>query len=431
MKFACDQCKTKYTIADERVRGKVLKIRCKNCSFLITVREEAAPSEKAASDSTLIGTPETLLSESMRGESDDWHLSVDGEADGPMRLSALARRVLKARKENADCEVFVWRDGFDEWLPPQDVPEVAGAMQRQEALAAPPTPGVRLPAVSGAAKPPEAKADAKPAAKPEAKPAAKPEAKADPKAEAKPEAKAGARADAKPKPTMKDGGKPAIDPVRATINLDAPPPRSDKSVPPPRASSGKSLPPRPPTSGKSLGGTATSGGAPKSGASLGAPPPWSPPKSASSLPRSPKSGESLGAPPPWSPPKAQKPANEVGKSLDAAPVKEAPVAKEVPAREPSAPEKSPIAASPVAASPVAVPPVAVPPATLADKAEPAPAEALRSSVLDAALGSLADTPASPPPGPIGDKPPARSDFDLAISEPSMLIDMSKHGAWKS
>ena len=39
MKFHCDRCKTRYSIADERVRGKILKIRCKNCSAVITVRE--------------------------------------------------------------------------------------------------------------------------------------------------------------------------------------------------------------------------------------------------------------------------------------------------------------------------------------------------------------------------------------------------------
>ena len=39
MKFLCDKCKTRYTISDEKVRGKVLKIRCKNCAHIIVVRE--------------------------------------------------------------------------------------------------------------------------------------------------------------------------------------------------------------------------------------------------------------------------------------------------------------------------------------------------------------------------------------------------------
>jgi predicted Zn finger-like uncharacterized protein len=51
MKFHCDRCKTRYSIADERVRGKILKIRCKNCSAVITVKEGgqvAAPPVPAA-----------------------------------------------------------------------------------------------------------------------------------------------------------------------------------------------------------------------------------------------------------------------------------------------------------------------------------------------------------------------------------------------
>src|SRR5438876_7241025 len=44
MKFVCDRCQTKYSIADERVRGKVLKVKCKTCANLITVREVRRPS---------------------------------------------------------------------------------------------------------------------------------------------------------------------------------------------------------------------------------------------------------------------------------------------------------------------------------------------------------------------------------------------------
>src|SRR5439155_1057545 len=38
MKIVCDNCATKYSIADEKVRGKVFKIRCKKCSHIIVVR---------------------------------------------------------------------------------------------------------------------------------------------------------------------------------------------------------------------------------------------------------------------------------------------------------------------------------------------------------------------------------------------------------
>jgi predicted Zn finger-like uncharacterized protein len=52
MKFICEKCNTKYSIADEKVRRKVLKIRCKNCGNVVVVRDPnresaAAPATKS------------------------------------------------------------------------------------------------------------------------------------------------------------------------------------------------------------------------------------------------------------------------------------------------------------------------------------------------------------------------------------------------
>ncbi len=154
MKFSCEQCKTKYSIADERVRGKVLKIRCKHCSFIMTVREQEPSKgrEKGAleramdrallappasafhqSESTLIGTPESLFPGSSVTPSNgallEWHISVDGVAHGPLELRALAQRIVSERAAG-DREVFVWRDGFDDWLLPEEVADVWAAMEK-------------------------------------------------------------------------------------------------------------------------------------------------------------------------------------------------------------------------------------------------------------------------------------------------------------
>ena len=131
-------------------------------------------------------------------------------------LSALARRVLKARKENADCEVFVWRDGFEDWLPPQVVAEVFAAMEQRKskvkaAQRAPARPPAALPPVSN------------------------------------------------PRPPASARSQPSS------------PPR-----PPARASAASlGAPPRPPTSGRSAGAPPPTPAG--STGSLGAPPPWSPP----------------------------------------------------------------------------------------------------------------------------------------------------------
>src|SRR5688572_28863962 len=48
MKFICGACKTKYTISDDKVRGKVLKVKCKKCEAVVEVREAAAGAEAVA-----------------------------------------------------------------------------------------------------------------------------------------------------------------------------------------------------------------------------------------------------------------------------------------------------------------------------------------------------------------------------------------------
>ena len=49
MKIECDKCSAKYSIADEKVRGKTFKIRCKKCSNVIIVRDKAGGGDAAES----------------------------------------------------------------------------------------------------------------------------------------------------------------------------------------------------------------------------------------------------------------------------------------------------------------------------------------------------------------------------------------------
>ncbi|MEM7675627.1 MAG: AgmX/PglI C-terminal domain-containing protein, partial [Myxococcota bacterium] len=67
MKFLCGSCRTKYQISDDKVRGKILTIRCKKCSAKILVRESLASSggtavapvaEEEASRSTTAPAPQ-------------------------------------------------------------------------------------------------------------------------------------------------------------------------------------------------------------------------------------------------------------------------------------------------------------------------------------------------------------------------------------
>lgn len=105
MKIVCDSCSTKYSISDDKVRGKVFKIRCKKCSHIIVVRgtgDAPAPAE-VAGDAV-------------------WHLVVDGDQVGP--LTDVEVRARLARGEITP-ENYVWKEGFADWLRLVDVPEFA------------------------------------------------------------------------------------------------------------------------------------------------------------------------------------------------------------------------------------------------------------------------------------------------------------------
>jgi predicted Zn finger-like uncharacterized protein len=184
MKFSCGRCKTRYSIADERVRGKILKIRCKNCQAVISVREgmAAAPSPAASRDSSkgLVGVgarsggaavaanapvaakarpraksvppphphkpkepqPSPLtnafsaalqqdepgasgsLSKAMPNLDPDWFVAADGQQSGPFPLEEARQWVAD---QQPGLELFCWTDGFDEWRNIDAVRQFNGA----------------------------------------------------------------------------------------------------------------------------------------------------------------------------------------------------------------------------------------------------------------------------------------------------------------
>jgi predicted Zn finger-like uncharacterized protein len=151
MKFACDKCNTRYSIADERVRGRVLKIRCKACNHVITVREEQLEplNESQASDNehTMVSTAPPAARDDA---ADEWFISFDGEQEGPLPLLRAIDRVRSERPSGKEC--YCWRNGFFVWLPVEDVPDFAPALAVIKPLPPPPMPAaVRSPSGSQAA----------------------------------------------------------------------------------------------------------------------------------------------------------------------------------------------------------------------------------------------------------------------------------------
>ena len=124
MKIVCDNCATKYSIADEKVRGKVFKIRCKKCSHIIVVRggEGAAADHGHASDAggfpdeapSLQPVAKSAPAAAPMGTGEAvWHLVVDREQIGPLTREEVQA---KFRAGEVDLETYAWREGFADWL---------------------------------------------------------------------------------------------------------------------------------------------------------------------------------------------------------------------------------------------------------------------------------------------------------------------------
>ena len=104
MKIECDKCGAKYSIADDKVRGKTFKIRCKKCSNVIIVRDKAGGGDAAESEAP--------------SDEPGWHLAIGGETVGPLTEQEVRE---KHAAGEIDRETSVWQEGFEDWLPLGDV----------------------------------------------------------------------------------------------------------------------------------------------------------------------------------------------------------------------------------------------------------------------------------------------------------------------
>jgi predicted Zn finger-like uncharacterized protein len=178
VKFLCDKCKTRYSIGDERVRGKILKIRCKNCANVITVREgmDIAPSEprrnptmaiqaiqvtETSPQSQAAAKPQGALGAAFASQmskpppalEEEWYVSIDGNQAGPYSLAAAQRWVASKPFE---AELHCWSEGFDEWLPVDKVSHFRNLRKRTEPARRSPTLPPPIPKVTPRGEEPKA-----------------------------------------------------------------------------------------------------------------------------------------------------------------------------------------------------------------------------------------------------------------------------------
>jgi predicted Zn finger-like uncharacterized protein len=112
MKITCQACQAKYTIADEKVVGKVVKIRCKKCGATIVVNGNDP------SATTTTSSPPDAPSGGDGEAAEGWTVNV---AEGDQRTMSDEEVVAAYRSGIVDDETYCWKDGMDDWLPLREI----------------------------------------------------------------------------------------------------------------------------------------------------------------------------------------------------------------------------------------------------------------------------------------------------------------------
>src|SRR5262245_2978611 len=105
MKIVCDSCGAKYSIADEKVQGRVFKIRCKKCGAAIVVRGDQGAAE-VSSPTAATAAPATGAGYDYNAEA-VWHVVVDGEQQGPFAPAQLGGMISAGQ---IGWDAYVWRE---------------------------------------------------------------------------------------------------------------------------------------------------------------------------------------------------------------------------------------------------------------------------------------------------------------------------------
>ncbi len=118
MKITCDACGSKYSIADDKVRGRKVKVRCKNCKANILVDGTAL--EEGSSDGGDAGDIGNADSDHPAAPN-QWTVNLTDEDSRDMT----SEEIVEGWKAGIVTEdAYVWRDGMTAWKPILEVAEL-------------------------------------------------------------------------------------------------------------------------------------------------------------------------------------------------------------------------------------------------------------------------------------------------------------------
>jgi predicted Zn finger-like uncharacterized protein len=116
MNIQCQQCETSYAVADDKVRGRLMKVRCKSCGEAIRVDGTLlAPAAEAPVLASRPGVDGAI-----------WHIAVGDGTQGPYTLDELREYYAQG---SVLLDTLIYREGSEEeWRPAGEVPELRASM---------------------------------------------------------------------------------------------------------------------------------------------------------------------------------------------------------------------------------------------------------------------------------------------------------------
>src|SRR5262245_50251905 len=117
MKISSQSCGAKYNIADEKVRGKIVKIACKKCGARIEIDGREQQDQAGTDDETRV-YDQAHAHAAATGAIDAWTVSVD---DNDQREINTAQLIELYSQGVINADTFVWRDGMADWSAIRDV----------------------------------------------------------------------------------------------------------------------------------------------------------------------------------------------------------------------------------------------------------------------------------------------------------------------
>ncbi len=125
MKITCHSCGAKYTVSDDKIQGKTVKMKCRKCSATIVVGTAQADGAGAGAGGDSASPPPGSF--------------LVNVADGDQRTMTGSEIADAYRTGTITDDTYVWADGMADWQTVLENPEIAALISGGGAPAAAPS----------------------------------------------------------------------------------------------------------------------------------------------------------------------------------------------------------------------------------------------------------------------------------------------------